>query len=540
MTTVAGGSAYVELTADAGEEAAEALTNFLWELGARRRRRGDDRPGAPPACAPSSRPTADTETLTARVDTYLDGLRALGLAAGPRARLAPVADADWAAAWREHFRPVAVGRALLVAPPWEIPAASDRVVLAIEPGRAFGTGHHGTTAGCLELLEALVAGAPPPRALDLGTGSGILAVAAARLGVGDVLACDTDPDAVEAARANAARNGVEGRVRAVDADAATLAAAPAPLVLANLLAAAHHALAARYRELVADGRRPRAGRAARRRGRGGDRDARRPRLPSRGQPQPRGLDQPDSCAMRRFTLPPERLAGGRVTFDAGESRHLARVLRLRPGDTVIATDGAGRDYTVRLESVGEPATGTVIAEAAGVAASPLAVTLIQGVPKGDKMEAIVRAATELGVARVRPALCERTIVRLEASRWRERARRWQRVAREAAKQCGRAVIPEVETPRPLAEWLALDEPADLALCLWEGGGTPLATLLAAAVAPRSALLVIGPEGGLAAAEVDAARAHGLTVASLGPRILRTETAGPALVAIVQSRFGDLG
>ena len=244
--------------------------------------------------------------------------------------------------------------------------------------------------------------------------------------------------------------------------------------------------------------------------------------------------------MRRFTLPPEPRAGGRITFDAGESRHLARVLRLRPGDTVIATDGAGRDYTVRLESVGETATGTVIAEAAGVAASPLAVTLIQGVPKGDKMEAIVRAATELGVARVRPALCERTIVRLEASRWRERARRWQRVAREATKQCGRAVIPEVETPRPLAEWLALGEPADLALCLWEGGGTPLAAVLAAALAPRSVLLVIGPEGGLAATEVEAARAQGFTVASLGPRILRTETAGPALVAIVQSRFGDLG
>ena len=190
--------------------------------------------------------------------------------------------------------------------------------------------------------------------------------------------------------------------------------------------------------------------------------------------------------------------------------------------------------------MGETATGTVIAEAAGVAASPLAVTLIQGVPKGDKMEAIVRAVTELGVARVRPALCERTIVRLEASRWRERARRWQRVAREATKQCGRAVIPEVETPRLLAEWLALGEPADLALCLWEGGGTPLAAVLAAALAPRSVLLVIGPEGGLAATEVEAARAQGFTVASLGPRILRTETAGPALVAIVQSRFGDLG
>lgn len=244
--------------------------------------------------------------------------------------------------------------------------------------------------------------------------------------------------------------------------------------------------------------------------------------------------------MRRFTLRPDRLVDGRVTFDAAESRHLTRVLRLRAGDIVVATDGAGHDYTVRLESVGDAVTGTVLAAAAGARESPLAITLIQGVPKGDKMEAIVRAATELGVARVRPALCERTIVRLEQSRWRERARRWQRVAREAGKQCGRAVIPEVEPPRPLAEWLAGAEPADLALCLWEGGGAPLSETLSISGSPRSATVVVGPEGGLAAGEVDAARARGFTVASLGPRTVRTETAGPAIVAILQSRFGDLG
>ena len=252
MTTVAGRSAYVELTVDAGEEATEALTNFLWELGAV----GvveETAPHAPARLRAFFPATVNGEALVARVDTYLDGLRALGLAAGPRARLEPLADADWSAAWREHFRPVAVGRTLLVAPPWEIPAGSDRVVLAIEPGRAFGTGHHGTTAGCLELLEALVGGRRPPRAIDLGTGSGILAIAAARLGVADVLACDTDPDAIVATQANAARNGVEACVRAVVVDAAALVAEPAPLVLANLLAAAHHALASRYRQLVAAG-----------------------------------------------------------------------------------------------------------------------------------------------------------------------------------------------------------------------------------------------------------------------------------------------
>jgi ribosomal protein L11 methyltransferase len=167
--------------------------------------------------------------------------------------VAPLADADWASAWREHFRPVPVGRSLLITPPWETPAPGERVVLAIEPGRAFGTGHHGTTATCLELLESLVAAERPARALDLGTGSGILAIAAARLGVGEVLACDCDPDAIAAAEANAERNGVGDRVRAVVDDVATLAAPPAPLVLANLLAAAHRAFAERYTVLVAPG-----------------------------------------------------------------------------------------------------------------------------------------------------------------------------------------------------------------------------------------------------------------------------------------------
>jgi ribosomal protein L11 methyltransferase len=252
VTTAAGRAAYVEVTVDAGDEATEALTNFLWELGAV----GvveESAAGESPRLRAFFPTTAASPSLVARVDTYVAELRALGLAAGPRATVRPVADADWAAAWREHFRPIAVGRALLVTPPWEVPPASDRVVLVIEPGRAFGTGHHGTTAGCLELLEALVAAEHPARAIDLGTGSGILAIAAARLGVAHVLACDSDPDAVTAAGDNAVRNGVAGRVRPLLADAAALDVEPAPLVLANLLAAAHHALTTRYRALVGDG-----------------------------------------------------------------------------------------------------------------------------------------------------------------------------------------------------------------------------------------------------------------------------------------------
>lgn len=246
--------------------------------------------------------------------------------------------------------------------------------------------------------------------------------------------------------------------------------------------------------------------------------------------------------MRRFTIAPDRREGGRVTFDRDESHHLARVLRLRPGDTVIAVDGSGHDYTVRLERVGEgEATGTILGVATRAVESPLAITLVQGVPKGDKMELIVRAATELGVARVVPALTERTIVRLEPARWRERARRWQRVAKEAAKQSRRAVIPEVAVPCPLDEALERAAGAVLRLCLWEGEAMPLARILDALDAPPATVAVlVGPEGGLGRDEVTRARALGWQAASVGPRILRTETAGPALLAILQHRWGDLG
>lgn len=259
--------------------------------------------------------------------------------------------------------------------------------------------------------------------------------------------------------------------------------------------------------------------------------------------------------MRRFTITPDRIADGRVAFDRGESRHLSRVLRLRSGDTVLATDGAGREYTVRLETVGDQATGTVLSVAARTSESPVRITLVQSVPKGDKMEAIVRATTELGVTHIVPVLATRTVVTLEAGRWRDRARRWQRVASEAAKQCGRAVIPTVSAPRPLAEILVRDDPAELQLCLWEGAATTAGAVagperasgrtLAASLPPSLPAgahirLLVGPEGGFSGDEVEGARAHGWTIVGVGPRILRTETAGPAIIAVLQARFGDLG
>ena len=245
--------------------------------------------------------------------------------------------------------------------------------------------------------------------------------------------------------------------------------------------------------------------------------------------------------MRRFTIAPDRRRGDHVTFDRDESHHLARVLRLKPGETVVAVDGSGRDYTVRLDTVSAESTGTIIGVAARDSESPFSITLVQGLPKGDKLETVIRAGTELGVARVAPALTARTVVRLDPARAASRLARWQRVAREAAKQCGRGRLPVIEAPRPLAAWLTAPvEAGVLRVCLWEEERAPLGEVLETlAATPTGAMVIVGPEGGLTRDEAEAARRAGWHVVGFGPRVLRTETAGPAIVAALQFRFGDL-
>jgi ribosomal protein L11 methyltransferase len=243
---------YWELTVGVPGDLSEGLTNLAWELGAL----GvveEERPGSGAMLRAFFPDTVAAATLEESVRRYLDGLRELGFAPARDLQVVALADENWADAWRAHFTPRPVGRRLLIVPPWDGDGANGRLVITIEPGRAFGTGHHGTTAGCLEAIEAVVERDRPSRMIDVGTGSGILAIAAARLGVGAVLAVDDDPDAVACAMANAARNHVSDRVRCVLADAMGLVEPPAPLLVANLLSAAHRRLAEQYRRALAPG-----------------------------------------------------------------------------------------------------------------------------------------------------------------------------------------------------------------------------------------------------------------------------------------------
>lgn len=244
--------------------------------------------------------------------------------------------------------------------------------------------------------------------------------------------------------------------------------------------------------------------------------------------------------MTRFLIRHEAVDGLRVTFDAEETRHLTRVLRHGSGDVIEAFDGLGNVLTVRLDRAsGRLAYGTLLARSALQSESPLHLTLAQSIPKGDKMEGIIRMATELGAARVVPLVTARTVVRVEPGRPGPRLSRWQRVAKEAAKQSGRALISEVTPPQSLADWIAARERDGLLVCLWEDATELLGPQLPPGPLTR-ATIVVGPEGGLERAEADALRAAGAVIGGLGPRILRTETAGPVGLALLQARYGDLG
>jgi len=219
----------VEIDADL----AEVVANFLVEEGAAGLVESDGADGRVRLEA-AMRDAACAQAADG-LAAYLSRLAALYPAARPATIATAAVEAlDWAAVARSHHRPVAIGRRLLVAPPWDVPAAPGREVLVIEPGMAFGTGQHATTRGCLEAIEAAVEAGGVASALDVGTGSGILALTLARLGVPRVVAIDDDPQVLPVARENLARNGA-ARVEVSGGTAAGLDGR-FDLVVANLLA----------------------------------------------------------------------------------------------------------------------------------------------------------------------------------------------------------------------------------------------------------------------------------------------------------------
>lgn len=239
---------------------------------------------------------------------------------------------------------------------------------------------------------------------------------------------------------------------------------------------------------------------------------------------------------RVFTDQP--LAAGRtVDLETGPARHLVKVLRLRPGDEVVLFNGDGLDYPGRMVATGDRGAGRLEVgdPVAPGTESPLDITLVQAVGKGEKMDWLVQKAVELGVAAILPVLTERGQVRLEVNRAAKKHDHWRKVAVAACEQSGRARVPEVKPPRPLAE--VLDHlPRDAAGYVLHPGDD--ATVGDIDTSTAAIVLVVGPEGGWTDTELKALTAAGLVRLGFGPRVLRTETAGPAVIAALQARLGD--
>jgi 16S rRNA (uracil1498-N3)-methyltransferase len=232
-------------------------------------------------------------------------------------------------------------------------------------------------------------------------------------------------------------------------------------------------------------------------------------------------------------------AGSRRRLDPKTGLHLTRVLRLRVGARVAAFDGCGLEHDAEIASVAADQIDILIgSERPTPPPSPLSITLAQGISRGERMDYAIQKATELGVARIVPLLCERTVVRLDKTQADRKIEHWRGVTIAASEQCGRADLPAIEAPVTLLEYLARrGAPSHLSLVLDPSAGAGLSQLRDPAGAVE---LLIGPEGGLSDTELGLAQRVGFQGLRLGPRVLRTETAAAAAIAVLQAMHGDLG
>jgi 16S rRNA (uracil1498-N3)-methyltransferase len=227
----------------------------------------------------------------------------------------------------------------------------------------------------------------------------------------------------------------------------------------------------------------------------------------------------------------------RVVLRGAASNHVRQVLRLERADEIVVFDGRGGEYAARIEEVHKDALLIAVGERRPIEReSPLAVTLAQGVSRGERMDLVVQKATELGVRRIAPILTERSVVRLDAKQADAKRRHWRGVAIAACEQCGRNTVPEIALPATLAAFLSSLEPDAVRVLLSPSGGSKVSSLT-----PTDAplTLLIGPEGGLSESEQRAAIDAGFRALNLGPRVLRTETAAIAALAAIQQHLGDL-
>jgi len=249
--------------------------------------------------------------------------------------------------------------------------------------------------------------------------------------------------------------------------------------------------------------------------------------------------------LHRFFVAPENIMGSIVHIDAEQTRHIEKVLRFKAGEKIRVFDGQGHEYETRLAGkIDGSLTGEILQEIQRSNEAPLHLSLVQGIAKGDKMDSIIQKAVEIGVRDIYPLASQYAVVKVDQERASKKVERWQSIAREACKQCRRNQVPSVHTPGSFSAMLNLVQGCP-AILLYEnedhnGLKAVLREKREVFLKAPQLFLIIGPEGGFSPAEVAAAREQGVLVAGLGPRILRTETAGIVAASIILYELADLG
>jgi len=238
----------------------------------------------------------------------------------------------------------------------------------------------------------------------------------------------------------------------------------------------------------------------------------------------------------RIHTPQSLVSVNSIELTGSASHYVTRVLRLSKGDSIILFNGDGRNYSGEIcEVQRQRVLINLVGRQIATNESALNITLVQAISRGERMDLSLQKATELGVVCIQPVLSSRVGVRLKEDRIAKRLVHWQGVVISACEQSGRAVIPEVKKPVSMAQWLAVADESTR-LVLDPSADNRLSSL---SITTDAVSILVGPEGGLSAAEIEEVRASSVKAVSLGPRMLRTETAGPAAIAVLQAIAGDL-
>lgn len=246
--------------------------------------------------------------------------------------------------------------------------------------------------------------------------------------------------------------------------------------------------------------------------------------------------------MQRYFVPADQITGNSVTVTGEDARHITKVMRFREGEQIIVSDGQGKDVTAAITLLSsERVEGQIIGEISEKRELPVRVTIAQSLPKGDKMDMVIQKGTELGAASFFPYVSARSVVRLDDKKEEKRGERWRKIAKEAAEQAHRSLIPDISSVFSWRQLLDESRNYDAAVLAYEQENSyTLHRVLAQCSEGAKILLVIGPEGGFSEEEVQQAQESGFHVVSLGKRILRTETAGLYALACVSYHFEQIG